>query len=779
MYNLYFLKYNSYFNRRIKVGKTEQELINLSEFFLSNINFNVNDYIKTELVLNRGVLEDIDIDYILAYNLMNSVYSHWFIVKKEFNRRGQFILYLKRDILYDFRNDLLNSKLYISRKKLNENDYNIYNKEGFTFNQIKTKELEIPDNSYTPWIVGYYDIKGISSLASGRTITPKNQYDISMYTISHTDWEYYNKSGLKSATFESLSNFSCSPKALGTLLNLYVGTIKKESFEYTTTNMQTNTAVVRSLINSMNENDIKNGNILLSTDNINSYLSNNYASDITNKIDIYNNKKVLFSDGVYKISFIDGLFGSYSTTLTEEMWNELYKDFEKSGLNGTSNWNTYYTKEISYYGESYQVLMEKISSDTIYYEIPSTANKNNSNTYKMFCMPYKNINIKTPFQTSNVSMKQENVFEIINDIVEQTTISNLYDIQLLPYCPLGEEYFNYSQLSQNEYLLTMKDSSNMKNFNYSCIRKNNSSGDIIGIMFFPTNINRTFKYNLSIKRITNIKVQNETEFLRFNDTTHNSSWDFDYVQNGGLSKVNVFCTFKPYNPFILIQPKFDKLYGENYKDSRGLICSGDYSLDRVSDAWITYKLNNKNYQNIFDRQIENLSVSNKITNQNSIFSTIANSLSASVGGAIGGSFVGGIGGAVSGAVVGGTASTIGGLLDYSNQIKLQEEQISYSTDIYNYNLQNIQAQPTTLSKVSGLNIQTREFPYIELYSASNNEISFFTNWLEYNGMKTDELGYLSEDYRGYIKANILKCDLPNDIIYAMNEELKNGVIIED
>ena len=75
------------------------------------------------------------------------------------------------------------------------------------------------------------------------------------------------------------------------------------------------------------------------------------------------------------------------------------------------------------------------------------------------------------------------------------------------------------------------------------------------------------------------------------------------AKNGGVSFFNIDCTYKPYNPYIHVNPNFGRLYGGDFDDSRGLIVGGDFSLPQTTSAWESYQLSNKNFQASFDRQI--------------------------------------------------------------------------------------------------------------------------------------------------------------------------------
>ena len=60
------------------------------------------------------------------------------------------------------------------------------------------------------------------------------------------------------------------------------------------------------------------------------------------------------------------------------------------------------------------------------------------------------------------------------------------------------------------------------------------------------------------------------------------------------------------------------MYGADYNDVRGLICGGDYSIASITDAWATYQLQNKNYQSVFDRNIQQLEAQQELSKTSDI-----------------------------------------------------------------------------------------------------------------------------------------------------------------
>ena len=114
---------------------------------------------------------------------------------------------------------------------------------------------------------------------------------------------------------------------------------------------------------------------------------------------------------------------------------------------------------------------------------------------------------------------------------------------------------------------------------------------------------------------------------------------------------------------------------------------------------------------MFDRQIKNMDVQNDINRQGALAQLIAAPITGGAAGAAGGAQMpgglGGIGGAIAGGAIGAIGGAITAGIDYKNTIRMMEENRQYKIDMYGYNLQNIQAIPTSLTKTSALTYNTR------------------------------------------------------------------------
>ena len=116
-------------------------------------------------------------------------------------------------------------------------------------------------------------------------------------------------------------------------------------------------------------------------------------------------------------------------------------------------------------------------------------------------------------------------------------------------------------------------------------------------------------------------------------------------------------------------------------------------------------MNNKNYQAIFNRQIQNIDVSSEIALEQQRFHSVVGGLTGTLGGASGGAMagskagpVGAIAGGVAGGIAGATFNAIGASKDREWLIRSQAETRSYAIDQFNYQLGNIKALPQSISK---------------------------------------------------------------------------------
>ncbi len=285
--------------------------------------------------------------------------------------------------------------------------------------------------------------------------------------------------------------------------------------------------------------------------------------------------------------------------------------------------------------------------------------------------------------------------------------------------------------------------------------------------------------------VQDVKFKNQSEMLRIASPNYSNFFDMNVERNKGIELINVDCTYRPYSPYIHLNPNFKGLYGQDFDDIRGLICGGDFSIALTTDAWANYQLQNKNYQAIFDRQIQNIETTNAIQNNLDKWQAGAGALTGAGTGAAAGAMVGGPWGAVAGAVVGGAASIMGGVADVSIKKQLRDLQVSASKDIFSMQLENIKALPQGLAKTNYLTNNNKLFPFLEFYTCTAVEEQAVRDFMRLNGMTINRVGTIS-DFQGtevipYIKAKLLRINTVEDAhqVEEIAKELDIGYYIPE
>ena len=538
---------------------------------------------------------------------------------------------------------------------------------------------------------------------------------------------------------------------------------------------------------------------------INAYANQIFALDnktfthTTSNLSTYNNAVIKHNNKYYKITVTlgsqtnDFVRINRGTTLYNNItsyYNTIVSSANQAA--GSNRWNYHDAsgesyKSVNIYYTPYALTVEELSSAKLIVHFPpsSTRAHLDDGVYDMFCIPYN------PVVFYNETLVSNSKFSIMTALqLSKYLGSQLYDLQLLPYCP--SRYFISDTNTINEQSGTL-------NTDYCYIRRSDND-DVVSFILFCTKSSWTFNldYTITIPQvdsdvILNRKISNECDLYRLTSPNYSGQFEFSAAKNGGyVNGFNVDLTYRPYNPYIHVNPNFSGLYGQDWDDGRGLICGGDFSLPIVSDAWTEYQLQNKNYQNIFDRQIQNMDVNNQIAKEQANWQKMSGAISGVFGGAAVGAMAGGkiggpyaaAGGAAIGAAVGGTLGWVGGSKDEEWLLRQQRETKSYTIDMYNYNLGNIQAMPYSLTKSGTLTNNNKIFPFVEYYSCTDTEKTILKEMLKYDGMtvmRIDTINhYLPMSTNVLIKGRLIRIDDLNDdfhIADAIYSELEKGVYL--
>ena len=764
MHYVLLSNYNNYYNRIYKKHDTYQQYINASDVNVLGIdkpyNFNIKDGVMTEHVFNCKL--DGEPDYCLLLNETdNSIDSRWFIVEWEKIRGSQYKAVLRRDLLADNYEAITEAPAFIEKGYVGPEDSAVFNKENMTFNQIKTRETVLKDASKTAWIVGY--IAQDHPALSDKQFTLNPEVDMTI-SGNFSDWEYASWCDGTSHTTIDESNIENIVRYVlrathqirefqfNATTNKSFSSLANDSWNVVSTGSKTADQVLDDYTSSN-----WMGNIYWSTVLEKIYLDNSsYAnSTVMSTLNGVIGKRVQFSDGVYEFSMVSSNNSTgWKYWNSGNLYNYLYSTVlaDLQELNGSISVVTRYPVAYNLNTTSFIINARKLDNvqGTYKYSIPQTVRKLDDAPYKMFCMPYYTGNYKYRFSVDGTSYRdvdKELQMGWAMSIAKELGDS-LYDLQILPYCPIS----NWEMANDKAFY------SVGKTVNVDYVELKRSDNVTCGYCSF-CDVSSKEQFLTYPIEVMDYKIDNECDMYRLCSPNYASVFEFSAAKNGGVEGYNVRYTYKPYQPFINVAPKFGRLYGKDFKDNRGLILAGDFSLPIVKDAWINYQLQNKNYQLAFDRQIENLEVQYGWQRAQAITGAVAGTLQGGATGAMAGSMAGPAGAAF-GAVAGAAASLVGGVMDVNMQQSLHNEALDFSRDNFGYQLGNIKALPNTLNKVSSIVANSKLFPFVEYYTCTNEERQALIDKLQYNGMTIGRIGKISAfkhpEGQTYVKGQIIR-----------------------
>ena len=785
MKDLYLLSYNNYDNRVIK---QEKSLLDYASFMIAdvvrNVNFVPGDGVTTEhIVLAKYITGDTPDYVVVAEAGTYDISSRWFVINCERTRNGQYRLSLRRDVIVDNLNAILNADSYITRGTLKETDPFIYNNEGLKFNQIKTSETALKDYTGMPWIVAYIspDVANDHGTVTGKI---EGYFDSEYAELSdYPYYQYFNKAytrlsdtsiripcAVSGTTTKYRINFNCSSSRIvsystDSSVNFYNVTLSILNTSDIVYNIQQKWRQVSSSALVLDNY----ANILLDAELNNLLEQDNKIISAAGKLYRIKVNKTYQS----KLADID--IGS-STDMAVQgcFWNGNILVSGVSTNLGNKQYSKQVTNYISWYGTEYTLTYEEVSDQptgNFTYNFEGINLANLETPYGILCMPYADgIDILKSDGTHEYgSLSKEMRLKIFQAL--GSTASLLYDIQLLPYCPITN-----LGISDNEITIPSNVTSVPVTITDIAIEQKYLTSIIVA-----PRANISFKIYSNPITITDVKQQNATDLWRLCSPNYAGSFEFNAAKffEGNSTVINYFsvdCTFKPYTPYIHVAPEFRGLYGRDFADSRGLICGGDFSIDRTSDAWETYQYNNKNFQLQFDRQIETMEIQKGWS--------IADSAIGGVGGAITSGITMGYLGGLRGGFAGAAAGAIDAIYNGIQSNVLQQNAIDEAKDQFRWNLGNIQAQPYGLTKVGALNKNNKLFPFLEYYTCTEEEKNAFNNYIKFNAMSVGRMGFIKDYiYTGnmnFIRATIVRiynAYINSNIMTNINLELSKGVYI--
>lgn len=782
---LFLLKYNNYYNRILKKEKELSDYWEYGEFVARDYNFNPNDGITTQIEIGAQQAYNGDCDYCVVAGA--DIESRWFVIEQKRARLGQYILTLRRDLLADFFDEWYNKPAYVEKGYLQPNDPFIFTKENASFNQIKREENPLKDNTGCAWVVGYMSVPkanetaievpyGISSINPDFTVDSISDWDFAQYISSplknyvlslqhiymkNEDDDYldfrFNKAQNTEITLEAEKDFELSGGY---------------SFEEENRNIIENLILQRADQATIAEIVCADYGLVQADD---TYLAlKNLKGQIIQVGNDY--KRIEVSDTTVderdRGVNANRSLGLYLTNLISEVNVLAAANYDINNIvAGSRNQESF---GISYtYREVKLSLVDAEAPAAYKFSIGLNRRKLKDAPYCMFCMPYSDDYVvmkKIDNRLTSFKTMKENALTVASAITSAAG-SFLYDIQLLPYCPI-------SKLRDSGSSINLENYGGEEGVDYITTNLLEQRQIIFWSSYSVQTFNIAYNYNAySAADNIGFKVDAETKFCRLCSPNYNGAFEFSPYKNGGISYINVDIHYKPYQPYIHLNPNFSNLYGQDFDDARGLILGGDFSLTTLSNAWTNYEVQNKNYQAMFNRQIENMEFQNDLARKQEGWQVAAGVVSATTSGILAGTVAGGpVVGGIMGAA-GGAMSLAGGIADMRYNQMARQETLDYTKDQFALTLDNIKALPNSLTKISSLNNNNKIWPFIEVYTATEEEETALRNKIIYNGMTINRIDTFANLYQnkpstielGYFKGKLIR--LPDKEDYHLANEL--------
>lgn len=794
--NRIYRKYDSLINYVLDVSGVRAKTF-------TPVNFPINDFLESDYPAGPMNLLP---DYLLVASVDDdTIIARYFVTKITHVSGNQYSYHLVRDVLADYDSWLADPAI-IHRASSIPDIYSFAKyKKDMNLSQVKTSETLLKDRADgRGWIVGYMSkdlITANSKVTVTKTPTDYSAVvdDISQVTgktFAHVQGEVYDigvylNNGLFKKNFWVAELSGIDPVWTPYEVNgdsVIPGTGKAGVFY--SEGWRAFALQFKNTEFSKLESRLEAQLISLRTTALNNHVFNAYSESSLDPM--INDGEIIYdraTQKTYRVKLLGGyehLKGGFSSAELETLNNA----FETKAKGAGESWyvNNY---DVSVFTRSYT--FEEFTEDVVVEaDLPANHTQTTDSAFDVFAIPLggtitlNKVNSSgQTVSTEDITVDDSFVMDIVNGLIHTykysaTEATGLIDIQWLPYgpdqivIPVPKEYENYIRKSGSStkygYILWLP----------SCQLEKTLTGDDFTITT-PTDA-------------LTARIENETSLYRLCSPNQASMFDFSVINNNGVTGFNVDIAYKPYTPYICVAPIFSGLYGANFDDGRGLILSGDFSLDQSTNEWTTYKYNNKNYELIFNRQIASMDVNSsyaiqqanqeKVTNFLNIFGSTAKGAGT---GAFLGAKTAGPYGAIAGAVVGGVTSLTDSVIQayYANQNMEMESQFrsfarNESIRAYQYQIGNIQARADTITKISTFNPNFKIYPILEEYRSTAQERTILTQGIKWNGLSLEQVGHISDFSQDgtFVQATLLRdTTIPPQIFAAINDELEMGVYL--
>lgn len=812
MDTVYFYKFNNYYNRIIKRYDTIAEYTANATLLgkQENCNFVHGDGVNSSFTWNKQA-DDIDTpDYVVVDDYKGNI-SRWYVINSFKSRDRQDKLTLRRDLIADYYSDIVDaSPCLIRRGYVSQTSPFIFNDEGVKYNKIKKEEKLIKDESNVSYIIGFIgnnvnvggDIVGTiksdsadyyyNSLAdfpyknyvegAGNNHTDAATYaNAFYYALRYTvkgyasGWKYFNCELTINRTGMVHPSWYTNQYSTGVRLNddLYYDASPdtpasgyEVNIQYVQEVSDNKQATVISRIADVINNNRTNFYYL--EDNVKTALS----LDVTdyNALKEFDGKKISLNGVVYKVALKNE--NPQNTTISSNylITNQINSDIKPTASQVE---NIYYpftsvdSTRKNFVSSDIKIMTTKRdyylefteAAEDIKTTLPASTSRTHLRThpYDMFMLIYTD---GTPYKVLNESyVSDQEVNMNMAQAICKAAGSGGYDIQIVPFNPIRGSILDDGTINFMNYeSIPIVDTNNVVKGHY--------------VLCSSADLKFTLDKNDLKFVVDDVKKDYNLREYRLCSPNQETIFEFSPAMNEGIDTWEITANYRPYASYIKIQPTWKGLYGEasynDLTDFRGLVYNSTLCVTQLDDAWNNYVSNNKNFQQLFDNQINSLTKT-----QNIQLSAMEETLGLR---------------AYTGMPIGSILRTIGGSKDIDMQRELNNVALSKMNTDFQYQMDNIKSMPHTVKKLTNINGDTRIFPYIEIYEAREDEIMSFELKMKYTGYTIMTTGlindYLKPNEETFIQADLIRLDLSrteetadNHIAVEIASELDKGIYI--
>lgn len=705
----------------------------------------------------------------------------WFVTGITQLRTMKYQISLLRDIISESPETWKQEQAYIMAGKAE--DFNKYKRWGLPYTNTKINQERLNfggKSSFFVYYVNEQEIQNHSLTEKDLKITGVNipgigstNYDYSVSNLNEIPYFEYIDAGDVNFWFNSQADLSIFASSSNSFLNSSI--YNKYEFMY------------------------RNGLLFYGTydgtDKNNSITIKTYWNDINNNV---NNCKTNLTEAVK--TFITNYQNSLGPTISQEEVNSLL-EYSNKYIYNTSNQKVYsikYTVNNTYYNEKLTRNQTSTLNSAIYNinfpkSLDVSAHKNfeiNGSYFtfesikKTYNFTLEEVGTATSFNfnfVSGVRKLPKSAVRCVN-IVSSGSILDSDIAQALMQAQLnGTNGILSTDVSDSPNVGRILDIQYLPFHIAKETNENIKINDTPMVSQFLSNDDYTYYTNLA--DLTNINK--ETDTIKIVSPSRASQFLFRPYDNDGSMEFITNITLKPYASVIYVRPSTKGLLLNDWDDKDCLIINEDFSLTNVTNAWTQYIYNNKNYSNIFERELQGREFERTWERriegaQKKSDVWAAKNLSSEKAKALTGNmfFISNIAGALASTNIDQTYMQMAQIDRQYNEAVYQEG-LSLSRDMFSYQMENIQAQPNIPSKITTIDAKFLDGIYLEYYSTNNTELNAIKNYYRYNGNRIDTYGSFNNYWGWFVKGQIIiSNNYTQPEIDELNRRLSMGIFTE-